>query len=46
MKNWIFACAVAAAIAGNGATVVDVTGIGAHDKKSVSINVSGNGADA
>ena len=46
MKNWIFACAVAAAIAGNGATVVDVTGIGAHDKKSVSISVTGAGADA
>ena len=46
MKNWIFACAVVAAIAGNGATVVDVTGIGAHDKKSVSISVTGAGADA
>ena len=46
MKNWIFACAVVAAIAGNGATVVDVTGIGAHDKKSVSISVAGAGADA
>ena len=46
MKNWIFACAIAAAIAGNCATVVNVTVIGARDKKSVSINVSGNGADA
>ena len=46
MKNWIFACAIAAAIAGNCATVVDVTGVGAHKKKTVSIGVTGAGADA
>ena len=45
-KYLVFACAVVAAVAGNGATVVDVTGIGAHDKKSVSISVTGAGADA
>ena len=45
-KSLVFACAVAAAIAGNCATFVDVTGIGAHDKKSVSISVTGAGADA
>ena len=45
-KFLVFACVVAAAIAGNCATVVDVTGIGAHDKQSVSISVSGSGADA
>ena len=46
MKNWIFACAIAAAIAVNCATVVDVTGVGAHKKKTVSIGVTGAGADA
>ena len=45
-KALVLTCAVAAAIAGNCATVVDVTGVGAHQKKSVSINVTGAGADA
>ena len=45
-KSLIFACAIAAAIAGNCATVVEVVGIGAHQKKSVSIAVTGTGADA
>ena len=45
-KSLIFACVVAATIAGNCATIVDVTGVGAHQKKSVSINVTGAGADA
>ena len=45
-KSLVFACVVAAAIAGNCATVVDVVGIGEHQKKSVSIAVTGAGADA
>ena len=45
-KSLVFACVVAAAIVGNCATVVDVVGIGAHQKKSVSIAVTGAGADA
>ena len=44
-RSLVFACVVAAAIAGNCATVVDVVGIGANQKKSVSIAVTGAGAD-
>ena len=44
-KTLVFACAVAAAIAGNCATIVDVTGVGLHKKKTVSISVTGAGSD-
>ena len=45
MKNWIFACAIAAAIAGNGATVLEVTGIVSRVSMPVSINVKGQGSE-
>jgi len=45
MKSWIFACAVAAAFAGECATVVDVVGFGAG-RKTVSVEVTGPGSQA
>ena len=45
MKNWIFACAIAAAIVGNGATVLEVTGIVSRVSMPVSINVKGQGSE-
>ena len=45
-KTAIFAAVCAAAAVAAGATVVDVTGVGAEEKTAVSINVTGTGASA
>ena len=44
-KSLVFACAVAAAIAGNCATVLEVTGIVSRVSMPVSINVKGQGSE-
>ena len=44
MKNWVFAFVALAAFAAGASTVVYVTGIGAFSKKTVSINVGGDGS--
>ncbi len=46
LKTGILACMMAAAAVAGGATVVDVTGVGAEEKVAVSINVSGTSASA
>ncbi len=45
-KTTIIAFALVAGALANGATVVDVTGVGAEEKTAVSINVSGSGASS
>ncbi len=46
MKKTLVVFLAIAAVAAKGATVVDVTGVGAEEKTAVSINVTGTGAAA